>query len=99
MNTRLVFLATLTAAALLSGCSNDQPPLTEAQKGDVAFLTTLAKECEANPPKEGTQAQTNCRTAAFRAAMARDAEKARAIPGLRAHANRDQGKGDESSAR
>lgn len=98
MNARLVFLATLTAAALLSGCSNDQPPLTEAQKGDVAFLTTLAKECEANPPADGTQAAVNCRAAKFRVAIARDAERARNAPRLGARTNEAKEAGNESPA-
>lgn len=55
--TLLVLLAALVMA---TACTKDAEPLTAEQKKDVEAMKLLMKECEANPPKEGTQAKANC---------------------------------------
>lgn len=58
MKTKLFGLA--AALVLLVGCTKDADPLTAEQKKDIPAMKALIKECEANPPREGTQAKANC---------------------------------------
>jgi hypothetical protein len=47
----------------LTACSGDAEPLTSEQKKDIPAMKELMRECADKPPRVGTQAAANCKSA------------------------------------
>ncbi len=57
------YLIAMVLVAMFAGCTSDEAPLTAAERGDMAAMEELVRKCNANPPKNETQAYWNCVTA------------------------------------